>query len=385
MLDFYQISELLTSEELQIQNSVRDYVSTNIDSNIAHWWSEGTLPSHLITDFGSAGLLGANLSSDYGMSGISNVAYGLVMYELEKADSGLRSFVSVQGALVMYPILTYGSQEQRDHYLPKMAKGELVGCFGLTEPDGGSDPGAMSTVAYKDGDHYILNGIKMWITNGTIADVALIWARDENQDVRGFLVDTNTKGFQANQINRKLSLRVSDTAELVLNDVRVHQSNMLPGVTGLKGPLSCLTQARFGISWGALGALEAVYLEALAFAQSRKTFGQAIASRQLVQAKLADMLSNHTKGLLLAWRLARLKDQGKISFAQVSLAKRDNVRSALLAARSSREILAASGVTLDYQTIRHMLNLETVDTYEGTFDIHSLILGRDITGFNSLG
>ena len=385
MLDYYQISELLTSDELQIQLSVRDYVSQNIQPNIGQWWDEGIFPTNLITEFGSAGLLGANLSSDYGMSGISNVAYGLVMYELEKVDSGLRSFVSVQGALVMYPILTYGSKEQRDEYLPKMSRGELVGCFGLTEPDGGSDPSAMNTIASDDGDYYIINGIKMWITNGTIADVALIWARDQNNDIRGFLVDTNTKGFQANLIKRKLSLRVSDTAELVLTDVRIHKSKMLPGIKGLKGPLSCLTQARYGIAWGALGSLETVYSEALAFAKSRETFGQPIASRQLIQAKFADMLSNHTKGLLLAWRLGRLKDKGQMSFSQVSLAKRDNVRAALCGARTAREILAASGITLDYQTIRHMLNLETVDTYEGTFDIHSLILGRDITGFNSLG
>jgi len=384
MLDYYQISELFNAEELQIQASVRDYVSNNVMPNISDWWNEGVLPSNLITDFGDAGLLGANLSSGYGMSGISNVGYGLVMYELEKADSGLRSFVSVQGALVMYPILTYGSAEQRDYYLPKMARGELIGCFGLTEPDGGSDPGAMNTVASPDGDHYVLNGIKMWITNGTMAHVALIWARDENNDVKGFLVDTDTKGFSANPVQRKLSLRVSDTAEIVLDNVRVHKSCMLPGVTGLKGPLSCLTQARYGIAWGALGSLEAVYSEALEFAKTRVTFGEAIASRQLVQVKLAEMLSNHTKGLLLAWRLGVLKDIGRITFSQVSLAKRDNVRAALEGARNSRQILAASGITLDYQTIRHMLNLETVDTYEGTFDIHSLILGRDITGFNSL-
>ena len=384
MLDYYQISELFNPEELQIQSSIRDYVAEKVTPNISDWWNDGRLPSNLISDFGDAGLLGANLSSDYGMSGISNVGYGLVMYELEKADSGLRSFVSVQGALVMYPILTYGSAEQREHYLPKMARGELVGCFGLTEPDGGSDPGAMNTVALQDGDHYVLNGTKMWITNGTMAHVALIWARDQNNEVKGFLVDTDTKGFTANPILRKLSLRVSDTAELVLDNVRVHKSSMLPGVTGLKGPLSCLSQARYGIAWGALGALEAVYSEALAFAKTRITFGEAIASRQLVQVKLAEMLSNHTKGLLLAWRLGILKDKGQITFSQISLAKRDNVRAALSGARSAREILAASGITLDYQTIRHMLNLETVDTYEGTFDIHSLILGRDITGFNSL-
>jgi glutaryl-CoA dehydrogenase len=312
------------------------------------------------------------------------MSYGLLMYELERVDSGLRSFASVQGALVMYPIYSYGSEEQKQNYLPKMAAGEMVGCFGLTEHEGGSDPGAMKTTARKDGESYVLNGSKMWITNGNIADIALIWAKDDEGVVRGFLVPTDTPGFVANEIKHKLSMRASVTSELVMTDCRIPASQMLPDIGGLRGPLSCLTQARYGIAWGALGALEAVYEDALAFSKTRSTFGKPIASRQLVQAKFVDMVSDHTRGLLLAWRLAILKDQGKLNFALVSLAKRDNVRAALLAARSAREILGGSGIVLEHATIRHMLNLETVDTYEGTHDIHTLILGRDITGENAL-
>lgn len=286
----------------------------------------------------------------------------------------------------MYPIYTYGSEEQKREFLPKLARGEMIGCFGLTEPDGGSDPDAnMKTRAYRDGDHYVLSGTKMWITNGNLAHIAVVWAKDEAGVVRGFIVPTDTQGFTANEIKHKMSLRASVTSELVLQEVRIPASLMLPKAEGLKAPLSCLTQARFGIAWGALGALEAVYSEALAFAQSRITFGKPIASRQLVQEKLVRMAADHTKGLLLAWRLAQLKDAGKLRPAQVSLGKRDNVRSALHAARSAREILGGSGITLEYHSIRHMLNLETVDTYEGTHDIHTLILGRELTGMNALG
>ena len=302
------------------------------------------------------------------------------MYELERVDSGLRSFASVQRALVAYPVDRYGSDEQREQYLAGLAEGRLVGCFGLTEHEGGSDPGAMKTTAHRQGDEFVLNGAKMWISNGTIADVALVWARDDQGEVRGFLVPTDADGFSANPVRRKMSLRVSSTAELVLENVRVPASAMLPEATGLSAPLSCLTQARYGIVWGAMGALEAVYHEAREFAATRKTFGRSIDSRQLVQAKLAQMVTDHTRGLLTAWRLGGLKDSGDASSAQVSLAKRENVRSALEAARSARDILGASGITLDYGAIRHMLNLETVDTYEGTYDIHTLILGREITG-----
>ena len=383
MLDFYDISNLLTVEERQIQSVARQFMDDEVIPNVSRWWEEGTFPIHLPKQLGELGLLGANLPSKYGAAEVSNLAYGLIMYELERADSGIRSFASVQGALVMYPIYAYGSDEQKRRYLPHMAKGELIGCFGLTEHEGGSDPGAMTTRAYKNGSSYVISGRKMWISNGNIADIALIWAKDQDGVVRGFLVPTDSSGFQAKVIDRKMSLRLSVTSELILDEVRVHESQMLPNVQGLRGPLSCLTQARYGIVWGVLGSLESVYLEALGFAKNRVTFGKPIASRQMVQGKFADMVSWHTQGLLLAWRLAKLKDEGKMTFAQVSLAKRGNVRAALKGARSAREILGASGIILDYHAIRHMLNLETVDTYEGTYDIHTLALGREITGYNA--
>jgi glutaryl-CoA dehydrogenase len=384
MLDYGHVLELLTDDERQVQSTARDFLDAEAMPGITESWEKGEFPPGLIPKLGEMGYLGANLPSEYGTAGVNNMSYGLLMYELERVDSGLRSFASVQGALVMYPIYSYGSEEQKQNYLPKMAAGEMVGCFGLTEHEGGSDPGAMKTTARKDGESYVLNGSKMWITNGNIADIALIWAKDDEGVVRGFLVPTDTPGFVANEIKHKLSMRASVTSELVMTDCRIPASQMLPDIGGLRGPLSCLTQARYGIAWGALGALEAVYEDALAFSKTRSTFGKPIASRQLVQAKFVDMVSDHTRGLLLAWRLAILKDQGKLNFALVSLAKRDNVRAALLAARSAREILGGSGIVLEHATIRHMLNLETVDTYEGTHDIHTLILGRDITGENAL-
>jgi len=386
MFDFYQVTELLTPEEREIQKAARKFLEAEALPHIAKWWENAEFPVHLIRKFGEMGFLGTTIPSEYGGMGASAAAYGVVAYELERIDSGLRSFCSVQSSLVMYPIWAYGSEEQKRAYLPKLATGEYVGCFGLTEADGGSDPDSnMKTRARRDGGDYILNGSKMWITNGNLAHIALIWAKDDEGIVRGFIVPTDTKGFRANKIQHKASLRASVTSELVLEDVRVPASAMLPGVKGLKGPLSCLTQARFGIAWGALGALEAVYTEALEFAKSRTTFGAPIASRQLVQEKLVRMAADHTKGLLLAWRLAQLKDAGTLKPAQVSLGKRDNVRAALNAARAAREILGGSGITLEYHSIRHMLNLETVDTYEGTHDIHTLILGRELTGQNALG
>jgi glutaryl-CoA dehydrogenase len=386
MFDFYQVTELLTPEEREIQKAARKFLEAEALPHIAKWWENAEFPVHLIRKFGEMGFLGTTIPSEYGGMGASAAAYGVVGYELERIDSGLRSFCSVQSSLVMYPIWAYGSEEQKREYLPKLATGEYVGCFGLTEPDGGSDPDTnMKTRARRDGGDYILNGTKMWITNGNLAHIAIIWAKDDEGIVRGFIVPTDTKGFRANKIQHKASLRASVTSELVLEDVRVPASAMLPGVKGLKGPLSCLTQARFGIAWGALGALEAVYTEALEFAKSRTTFGAPIASRQLVQEKLVRMAADHTKGLLLAWRLAQLKDAGTLKPAQVSLGKRDNVRAALNAARAAREILGGSGITLEYHSIRHMLNLETVDTYEGTHDIHTLILGRELTGQNALG
>ena len=384
MLDYYDVAELFESEERQIQRSARDYLDNELMPNIADWWESGEFPTDIIPNLGEMGFLGANLPQAYGCPGLGNVAYGLIMYELERIDSGLRSFASVQGALVMYPISRYGSEEQKHKYLPQMAAGNIVGCFGLTEHDGGSDPGAMKTTAVRDGETYILNGTKMWITNGNIADIALVWAKDSEGDIRGFLVPTNTNGFKANKIDKKMSMRASVTSELVLEDVAVPATSMLPEAKGLSAPLSCLTQARYGIAWGALGALESVYNDALRFSKSRSTFGRPIASRQLVQDKLVDMVTDHTKGLLLAWKLAKMKDNGTMAYNHVSVAKRENVRASLKAARIAREVLGGSGITLDYSVIRHMLNLETVDTYEGTRDIHTLIIGRDLTDENAL-
>lgn len=384
MLDYFQMMDALSTEERQTQSTARDFMDAEAMPGVLYWWEDGEFPKHLIRRFGEMGFLGANLPAEYGASGVNNIAYGLIMYELERADSGFRSFASVQGALVMYPIYRYGSEEQRRKYLPKLAAGDMVGCFGLTEHDGGSDPGAMKTRARKDGESYLLSGVKMWITNGDIADIAIVWAKDDDGVVRGFIVPTDAPGFRANAIKRKMSMRASVTSELVMDEVRIPASQMLPDARGLSAPLSCLTQARYGIAWGALGALEAVYEDALAFSQSRSTFAKPIASRQLVQTKLVDMVTDHTNGLLLAWRLGALKDAGAMNHTHVSMAKRQNVRAALTAARSAREILGGSGITLDHPTIRHMLNLETVDTYEGTYDIHTLILGRDVTGHNAL-
>ncbi|GAB5602747.1 acyl-CoA dehydrogenase family protein [Thermus sp. FJN-A] len=384
MLDFYAVEELLTPEEREIQKAARRFLEKEALPYIRDWWEEGVFPTHLIPRFAELGFLGPTLPPEYGGAGVSSAAYGLIAYELERVDSGLRSFVSVQSSLVMYPIYAYGSEAQKKEFLPKLARGEMVGAFGLTEPDGGSDPyGNMKTRARREGDTWVLNGSKMWITNGNLAHIALIWAKDEEGRVLGFIVPTDTKGFQAREVKHKMSLRASVTSELVLEDVRVPESLRLPKAEGLKAPLSCLTQARFGIAWGVLGALEAVYTEALEFAKSRSTFGEPIAKKQLVQAKLAEMLAWHTEGLLLAWRLARLKDEGRLTPAQVSLAKRQNVQKALKAARLARDILGGSGITLEYHAIRHMLNLETVYTYEGTHDIHTLVLGREATGLNA--
>ena len=383
MLDFYQVSQLFTPEERHLQATVRDFLEAEAIPHIAGWWEQGTFPEHLVSRFGELGLIGATFPKKYGAAELSSVGYGLIMYELERVDSALRSFVSVQG-LVMYPIYTYGSERQVKQYLPALVRGEKIGCFGLTEPEGGSDPRAMRTRAHMDGDTWVLNGTKMWISSGDIADIAIVWAKDDEGLVRGFIVPTDTPGFQVNVIKHKMSLRAATTTELVLKDVRIPATQMLPKAEGLSAPLACLTLGRYGIAWGVLGALEAVYSEALAFAQGRVTFGKPIGSRQLVQAKLAEMLSDHTRGLLLAWRLGGLRDEGKLTIPQVSLAKRDNARAALKAARMAREILGASGITMHHNAIRHMLNLETVDTYEGTHDIHTLILGRDITGLDAI-
>ena len=385
MLDYFRALDRLSSEERLIQESTRAFCGRELTPHIAQWWDEAELPvRQIMKKLGAQGLLGPTVAEEYGGCGASYTAYGLMMYELEHVDSGLRSAASVQGSLVMHPIYAYGSEEQKQRYLPGLASGELIGCFGLTEPDGGSDPGAMRTRARKDGNEYVLSGNKMWITNAPIADIAVVWAKDDENVVRGFLVPSGTPGFSAPKIGRKMSLRASLTGEIVLQDCRIPAENVLPLSGGLKSPLGCLTSARFGIAFGALGALEAVYAAALEYTTHRSTFGKPIAQRQLVQDKLVQMLTAHALGLGLALQLGALKDAGQMTFAQVSLAKRNNVRAALASARLARELLGGNGITTEYPVIRHMLNLETVDTYEGTHDIHTLIVGRDITGLGAM-
>lgn len=385
MIDEFAVQDLFPTDERLIRESVRAFCEAELMPHIGEWWDHAELPARdVMRQFGEMGLLGPTTPEEYGGAGVSYSAYGAMMYELERVDSGLRSAASVQGSLVMYPILTYGSEEQRRRYLPGLASGELIGCFGLTEPDGGSDPGAMRTRARRDGNEYVLNGNKMWITNSPVADLAVVWAKDDEGVVRGFIVPTDTPGFSAPALHRKMSLRASVTGEIVLEDCRIPEGNLLPGSSGLKSPLSCLTSARFGIAWGAMGALEAVLQTALDYTGSRTTFGKPIAGRQLVQDKLVRMATDHTTGLLLAWRLGQLKDAGRMNFAQVSVAKRNNVRVALQGARLAREMLGGNGITTEYPVIRHMLNLETVDTYEGTHDIHTLIVGRHLTGVGAL-
>ena len=378
--DPFLLEDQLSEDERMIRDAAAAFAADKLAPRVEDAYMNETTDPAIFREMGEAGLLGVTIPEEYGGIGANYVTYGLVAREVERVDSGYRSMMSVQSSLVMYPIHAYGSEEQRRRLLPALASGESIGCFGLTESEGGSDPGAMQTRARRDGDSYVLTGKKMWITNGGTADVALVWAKDDDDVVRGFVVPTETPGFSARPVSQKMSLRVSDTAELLLDEVRVPAETMLPGAKGLSAPLACLTQARYGIVWGVLGVLDAVYSEALEFAQGRRTFGKPIAARQLVQAKLVGMLADHTRGLLMAWRLGRLKDDGEMTYAQVSLAKRENVRSALRAARTAREILGAEGITLGRGAIRHMLNLESVDTYEGTHDIHTLVLGRDITG-----
>ena len=384
MFDYFKILENLKPEERDIHTMVREFVDAEIIPHVGEWWDEGTLPRSLTTKMGELGILGPTTPEQYGGSGVSSTAYGLICYELERGDSGIRSTASVQGSLVMYPIYAYGSDEQKKKYLPELASGRIVGCFGLTESDGGSDPGAMRTRAVKDGTDYVLNGSKMWITNSPIADIAVVWAKDDEGIIRGFVVPTDTKGFSAPKIKNKMSLRASITGEIVLEDVRVPASALLPESKGLKSPLGCLTQARYGIAWGALGALESVLTTTLEYTKSRTTFGKPIAGRQLVQHKLVTMATQHSLGLMMAYHLGQNKDAGTMNYAQVSMAKRNNVRVALEGARMARELHGGNGITTEYPIIRHMLNLETVDTYEGTHDIHTLIVGRDLTGLNAL-
>ena len=378
-VDYLNLDSVFTEQELMVRQTARRFVDERVVPFVREWFRDGRLPSELIPEIARLGFLGANLDG-YGCAGMSNLEYGLVMQEIERGDSGLRSFVSVQGALVMYPIHAYGSDEQKNRWLPEMQKGKAIGCFGLTEPNFGSNPAGMLTRAVKDGSNWVLNGEKTWITNGSIADVAVVWARAE-EGIRGFLVERGTPGFKTSDIHGKLSMRASVTSSLSLNDVKVPSSAMLPGVKGLKGPLSCLSQARYGIGWGVIGAAMDCYETARAYSVMRKQFDdRPIASHQLVQEKLAWMVTEITKAQLLALQCARLKDSGKIDPAHISMLKKNNVAMALECARLSRDLLGANGITDEYPIMRHMCNLETVKTYEGTDHIHTLVIGERVTG-----
>ncbi|NOY06005.1 MAG: acyl-CoA dehydrogenase [Chlorobi bacterium] len=381
-VDYYNIESLLSEEERMVRDVVRRFVEEKVLPIIEDHYMAGTFPDELIPHIAGLGVLGATLPEKYGCAGANNIVYGLMNQELERGDSGVRSFASVQSGLVMYPIFKYGSEEQRQKWLPVLATGEKIGCFGLTEPDHGSDPGSMVTKAVETDNGYVLNGAKMWITNGSVADVAVVWAK-LNGVVRGFLVEKGTPGYTTTDMKGKHSLRASVTSELVFSDCEIPKENILPNVTGLRGPLSCLTQARYGIAWGAIGSAMACYDAALSYAKTRIQFGKPIASFQLVQQKLVRMLTEITKAQLLVLQLGRLKDAGTMRFTQVSLAKRNNVAMALECARTARTILGANGITSEYPVMRHMANLESVYTYEGTHDIHTLIIGADITGIEA--
>ncbi len=379
-VDFLRIDDLLTDEEKTIRQAVRDWVEDKYLPLVEHHYEAATFPMELIPELAELGVLGANLPVEYGCAGIGDVAYGLAMQELERGDSGLRSFVSVQGALVMYPIYAYGSEEQRRKWLPQLAEGKKIGCFGLTEPDFGSNPAGMTTTAKTVADGFVLNGAKMWITNGTIADVAIVWARLDGGKIRGFLVEKGAKGFTAPEQKRKHSLRASVTSELILQDVHVGPDAILPNGEGLKAPLGCLTQARYGIAWGVLGAAMACYHSAVEYSKVRIMFDKPIASFQLVQARFADMITEITKAQLLALQVGRLKEKKQHTPEMVSMAKRNNCEIALDIAREARDILGANGITGEYPIMRHMCNLESVKTYEGTHSIHTLVLGEAVTG-----
>jgi len=383
-VDYFDLDSLLSEEERMIRDTVREWVDDNLLPVIEEAYIERRFPKELVPQMAELGMFGANLPEEYGCAGLNNVAYGLIMQELERGDSGVRSFASVQGALCMYPIYAFGSEEQKREYLPAMARGEVIGCFGLTEPDFGSNPGGMITRAQKTGDGWVLNGAKMWITNGSTADIAIIWAKtgdlDDVPSIRGFVVPTDTPGFTARDQKGKLSLLASDTSELALQDVRVPDSALLPESGGLKSPLMCLTQARYGIAWGAVGAAMACYDEAVRYAGERVQFDGPIAGKQIQQVRLAEMLTEITKAQLLSLQLGRLKDGGTMRPQQVSLAKRNNVHIAAEIAREARRLLGGNGILVEYSAMRHMANLESVYTYEGTHDVHGLILGQDITG-----
>ncbi|MDF3312326.1 acyl-CoA dehydrogenase family protein [Rhodococcus sp. T2V] len=379
--DFLALEQLLSDEERMVSHTVRKLVDEKIKPNVGEWFENCEFPRELATEFGKLGMLGMHLTG-YGCAGMSAVAYGSACLELEAGDSGARSFVSVQGSLAMFPIWKFGSEEQKQEWLPRMAAGEAIGCFGLTEPDSGSDPSSMRTTARRDGNDWVLGGTKMWITNGSIADVALIWAQTD-EGIRGFVVDTKTPGYQARKVDRKMSLRASITAEIVLDNVRLPGSAVLPGVTGIKGPLSCLNEARFGILFGAVGAARDCYETALEYTMNRTQFGKPLAGFQFTQGKLADMLIRVNRAHLLALHLGKLKDAGTLAPAQISFGKKDNVAQALHVAREARGMLGASGITLEYPVIRHMNNLESVSTYEGTNEVHTLVLGQALTNIGA--
>jgi glutaryl-CoA dehydrogenase len=388
MDDFYDIDSQLSEDERAVRDSVRRFVDERVIPIIGQAYVEGRFPREIVPEMAELGVFGANLPEEYGCAGLNNVAYGLIMQELERGDSGVRSFASVQGALVMYPIYAFGSEAQKRHYLPKMAEGEIIGCFGLTEPDYGSNPSGMITMANEQPDgSWVINGSKMWITNGSTAQVAIVWAKTNgdksDRSIRGFIVPTDTPGFQARDQKGKLSLRASDTSELVFQDVRLAADCMLPKSGGLKSPLMCLTQARYGISWGAVGAAMACFEEAVSYSTSRVMFDRPIGGYQLQQARLAEMLTEIVKGQLLSLHLGRLKDAGTFTPQQVSLAKRNNVDMATNVARETRRLLGANGILAEYGAMRHMANLESVYTYEGTHDVHTLVLGQAITGLNA--
>jgi glutaryl-CoA dehydrogenase len=386
-VDFYNLDSLLSEEERVIRDTVREWIDERVMPLIGEAYIGRHFPTEIIPELGELGMLGANLPEQYGCSGLNNVAYGLIMQELERGDSGIRSFASVQGALVMYPIHAFGSEAQKHEWLPKLARGDKIGCFGLTEPDYGSNPGGMITTARKTSGGWVLNGTKMWITNGSMADVAIVWAQTQEigdpRGIRGFVVPTDTRGFSATDQKGKLSLLASDTSELHLDGVELPDDALLPGSGGLKSPLMCLTQARYGIAWGAVGAAMACFDEARSYAKQRVMFEGPIGGKQIQQVRLAEMLTGITQGQLLCLQLGRLKDKGEVTPQQVSLAKRANVDMACNVAREARRLLGANGILVEYHSMRHMANLESVYTYEGTHDIHGLILGQEITGLSA--
>lgn len=381
--DHYNIDELLSEDHLLARSAVRSWVKKEVTPIIEDYSERAVCPKHLFKGLAEIGAYGPSLPMKYGGGGMDEMAYGIIMQELERGDSGIRSMASVQGSLVMYPIYRFGSEEQKMKYLPKLGSGEIIGCFGLTEPDHGSNPSGMTTHFKDDGDHVILNGAKMWITNSPVADIAVVWAKDPEGKIKGIIVEKGTPGFSAPEIHGKLSLRASITGELVFEDCRVPKANILPEVAGLKGPLSCLSKARYGIAWGAIGAAQDCYDSALRYSKERIQFDKPIAGFQLTQKKLAEMITEITKAQLLAWRLGSLANEGKASPAQISMAKRNNVHMALVVAREARQIHGGMGITNEYPIMRHMMNLETVLTYEGTHDIHLLITGMEVTGLNA--